>query len=175
MSDHRLMPVEPTPEMLSSEMAVCTGFSGDYGIHNNHLSEDAAREVYQAFRSTAPAVQEEPSLVAWVLFDATADQKYIKMNDRDGSLAFFDSESAAQRAKHLAPGTDYKRCEYYATPQSAEQQPDVTLLLSLLSHARCNTCDGSGELYDNHRQPHQCQWCHDRSKALAAHRKGGDQ
>lgn len=134
MSDHRLMPVEPTPEMLSSAMAVCTGLSGDYGIHNDHLSEDAAREVYQAFRSTAPAVQEEPSLVAWVLFDATADQKYIKMNDRDGSLAFFDSEAAAQRAKHLAPGTDYKRCEYYATPHPAEQQaaPDVAGLVLAL-------------------------------------------
>ena len=49
--------------------------------------------------------------------------------------------------------------------------PDVSELVGLLEHARCNTCDGSGALYDGHGQVRQCQWCHDRSAALAAHRK----
>ena len=49
---------------------------------------------------------------------------------------------------------------------------DVSALVELLDHARCNTCDGSGALYDGHGQAHQCQWCRDRSAAIAAHIKG---
>lgn len=58
----------------------------------------------------------EPTLVAWILFDATTDIKYIKMNPADGSLAIFDSEEAAMAAKKLNYGTDYERCEYYSAP-----------------------------------------------------------
>ena len=58
-----------------------------------------------------------PSLEAWILFDATTDVKYIKMNPADGSLAIFDTEEAAMRAKSLTHGTDYERCEYYSVPQ----------------------------------------------------------
>lgn len=77
MNKHILMPEEPTQEMLSSAMAVCTGFSGDYGRYNDHLSEDAAREVYQAFRSVAPAVQAEP--VGWQFYE---DGKWWNGDDR---------------------------------------------------------------------------------------------
>ena len=59
----------------------------------------------------------EPTLVAWILYDATADKKYIKMDPTNGSLAIFDSEEAAMEAKKLHYGTEYKRCEYYSKPQ----------------------------------------------------------
>lgn len=52
--------------------------------------------------------------------------------------------------------------------------PDVQGLATLLEHARCNTCDGSGALYDGHSHVVRCQWCHERIEALAAHRKGGE-
>ena len=71
----------------------------------------------------------EPTLVAWVLFDATTDVKYIKMNPADGSLAIFDSEEAAIKAKSLTYGTDYERCEYYSAPQPT---PDVVKLVKAL-------------------------------------------
>ena len=48
---------------------------------------------------------------------------------------------------------------------------DVAGLLTLLEHAQCNTCDGSGAFYDGYGQVQQCQWCHERSEALDAHRK----
>ncbi len=54
-----------------------------------------------------------------------------------------------------------------------QDSPDVARLAGLLEHARCNTCDGSGALYDGHGPVEQCQWCHDRSAALAEHRKQG--
>ena len=57
----------------------------------------------------------EPA-VFWVLFDAEADQKYIKKSEADGSLAFFDAEHEAARAKRVHPGTDFKRVEYYTAP-----------------------------------------------------------
>lgn len=64
-----------------------------------------------------------PTLVAWILFDTTTDKKYIKMNPADGSLAIFDSEEAAEAAKRLTRGTDYKRCEYYSAPAEAKKAP----------------------------------------------------
>lgn len=66
--------------------------------------------------------QGEPTLVVWVLYDATADKKYIKASD-DGALAIFDNEAAARRARAMSKGSDYKRVDYYTTPQPAEQQP----------------------------------------------------
>lgn len=48
----------------------------------------------------------------WVLFDATAEQRFIKKDARDGTLAFFDSEHQAIRAKRAHADTDYKRVDY---------------------------------------------------------------
>lgn len=48
----------------------------------------------------------------WVLFDATAEQRFIKKDARDGTLAFFDSEHQASRAKRTHTDTDYKRVDY---------------------------------------------------------------
>lgn len=50
--------------------------------------------------------------VFWVLFDAGTDQPYIKKSTVDGSLAFYDIEEEAAKAKRAHPGTDYKRVEY---------------------------------------------------------------
>lgn len=71
----------------------------------------------------------QPTLEAWVLYDATTDVKYIKMNPLDGSLAIFDTEEAAMEAKRLTYGTDYERCEYYSAPQPT---PEVAKLVEAL-------------------------------------------
>lgn len=253
MTDYKLMPVEPSADMLGNAMSVCTGFSGDYGTYNCYLSEDAAREVYQAFRAVAPAVQGEP--VAW-MHDSPGRMDVIHAAVKK---LLADSHDAAGHLHRPLDKSQHYTIPLYAAPQPAEQQPtldvaarrqsppddplggltyqpdgdanfytlsrpegrwvariqfngelygpeqerilesmlgdrnvrygdgyhdgladawrdqpDVAGLVTLLEHARCNTCDGSGGLYDNHRQPHQCQWCHDRSKALAAYRKGGE-
>lgn len=105
----------------------------------------------------------EPTLVAWILYDATADKKYIKMDPTNGSLAIFDSEEAAMAAKRLYPGTDYKRCEYYSTPQPTpnklnadrEQVTEVEAPShSLPDWSECNLRVGNSEwLKDNSRKP----------------------
>jgi|SRR5690554_6847242 len=108
MNKHILMPVEPTQEMLSSAMAVCTGFSGDYGRYNDHLSEDAAREVYQAFRSVAPAVQAEP--VGWQFYE-------------DGRWWNGDDRIKDHRKNTEAAGVPVR--DVYAAPQPTEQREPV--------------------------------------------------
>lgn len=50
--------------------------------------------------------------VFWVLFDAEAEQPYIKKSTVDGSLAFYDDEWEASAAMAKNPGTDYKRVQY---------------------------------------------------------------
>ena len=62
---------------------------------------------------------EQEAKVFWVLFDNTGGEKYIKKDADAGTLAFFDNEEDAARAKRFNPGTDYKRVEYYTTPQPA--------------------------------------------------------
>jgi len=57
--------------------------------------------------------------VFWVLFDNTGDVKYIKKDVYSGTLAFFDNEADASLAKQITHNTDYKRVEYYTTPQPA--------------------------------------------------------
>ena len=56
----------------------------------------------------------------WVLYDATAEKKYIKKSAGDGSLAFFDTEAEAKRAQRRhGPGVEYKRIEYYRHPPTS--------------------------------------------------------
>ena len=43
----------------------------------------------------------------WVLYDANAEHTYIKMYADDGSLAVFDNEEYAKKAKSIFSGTDY--------------------------------------------------------------------
>lgn len=69
----------------------------------------------------APAVPEAHTF--YVLHDATGGRKYIKKDVDDGCLAIFEREEDAQRAKRRHPGTEYKRVDYYAAPQPAEQPP----------------------------------------------------
>ena len=72
---------------------------------------------------TCELLPAKPTLVVWVLYDATTDEKYIKMYPTNGSLAIFDNEEAAITAKRLNYGTDYKRCEYYSAPQPFTKCP----------------------------------------------------
>lgn len=90
---------------------------------------DMATAAAQGFRDGQAAVeqaaaQDEQPAVFWVLFDATGPERFIKKDVSDGTLAFFDSEDEAQRAKRRHPGTDYKRVEYYRAP-IAQTAPTV--------------------------------------------------
>lgn len=60
MTNYKLMPKEPTQEMLDRVMGIVIGLSGEYGQFNDYLNEETAREVYEAFRTDAPVVQGEP-------------------------------------------------------------------------------------------------------------------
>ncbi len=81
--------------------------------------------VLSKMLAAAPAapVAQEPHTF-WVLFDAAAEQRFIKKMLPEGFLAFFDCERDARLAKARNPGTDYKRVDYYAAPPAAEQ-PDT--------------------------------------------------
>ena len=85
---------------------------------NTYTAVEMATAAAQGFRDgqaaveQAPAQDEQPA-VFWVLFDATGPERFIKKDVSDGTLAFFDSEGEAQRAKRRHPGTDYKLVEYY--------------------------------------------------------------
>lgn len=135
-ADWKLAPVEPTQEMVDAGDAVQDWPA--FGLD----------DIYRAMLAAAPAapVAQEPSTF-WVLFNATADKKYIKKIIPDGPLAFFDCESDALRAKARNPGTDYKRVDYYTAPPAAEQlaqsAPDEL-------RARCDggTC-GMGGVCEN--------------------------
>jgi len=95
---------------------------------DTYTATDMATAAAQAFRDGQAAVEQaaaqgEQPAVFWVLFDATGPERFIKKDVSDGTLAFFDSEDEAQRAKRRHPGTDYKRVEYYRAPiaQTAPQ------------------------------------------------------
>ena len=95
---------------------------------DTYTAVDMATAAAQAFRDGQAAVeqataQDEQPAVFWVLFDATGPERFIKKDVSDGTLAFFDGEDEAQRAKRRHPGTDYKRVEYYRAPiaQTAPQ------------------------------------------------------
>lgn len=74
--------------------------------------------------------QDEQPIEYWVLFDATGPVPFIKKDMSDGTLAFYESEQEAKRAKRSHPGTDYKRVEYYrARPAQTEQRSAVRITL----------------------------------------------
>lgn len=105
--DQQADPAEPTDAFTAVDMATAAA----QGFRDG-----------QAAVEQAPARDEQPA-VFWVLFDATGPERFIKKDVSDGTLAFFDSEDEAQRAKRRHPGTDYKRVEYYRAPiaQTAPQ------------------------------------------------------
>lgn len=111
----------------------------------HHLLSDKGIELKEVRMTLVPAVEQKPTLVAWILFDATADKKFIKMDPVDGSLAIFDSEESAMAAKKQNYGTDYERCEYYSTPQPA---PEPALLLTALRQYNHNNGEGFVFGYD---------------------------
>ena len=91
--------------------------------------EDTWDEIYESIGQAAQAQQGEGEAVEyWVLFDATAERKYIKKIPELGGLAFFDSESEAARAKRVHAGTDYKKVTYYTHPQPAQKVPESLVI-----------------------------------------------
>jgi len=102
------------------------------GIFWNEVSEqyDAAPgsgrdelvEIYHGQWVAWQAAREQGAepVVYWVLYDKTAEKKYIKKSLGDGSLAFFDTEQEAKRtAAWHGSDVGYQRVEYYTQPQSA--------------------------------------------------------
>lgn len=136
----------PTPyQVLEQQVTALRQHKNDY--------MEAADETYRAFQSEIREREEEIArldalvlertaerdsikariaeledrepVIYWVLYDATADQKFIKKMLPEGFLGFFDNEQEAQRAKNNNPGTDFKRVEYYKAPVAqAGQVPD---------------------------------------------------
>lgn len=108
MTDYKLMPVEPTQEMLDRVMGIVTGLSGEYGQFNDYLNEETAREVYEAFRAVAPAAQAEP----------------VYLYRRRGLSDFVTCDLA--RYEELSEKPDFFETKIlYTTPQPAEQQNEV--------------------------------------------------
>lgn len=93
--------------------------------HQDALGEwetvlERINERYEFRAAPAPVERvEQEQKVFWVLFDNTGGEKFIKQCADTGALAIFDSEGDALRAKCINTGTDYKRVEYYTTPQPA--------------------------------------------------------
>ena len=110
-----------------------------------------------------PAAEQKPSLVVWVLYDATTDKQYIRMNPFDGSLAVFDSEEAAKTAKRLNSGTDYERCEYYSVPQPA---PEVAKVAEALEGLLAIVSESSG-VAGYHLNGEIAEWCEFEEVAIA--------
>lgn len=154
------------------------GITGDQGRRfqqcwlNHHRTDEDDTPLYTAPQPASDVALLEAFDAERRAAQAEAAELVVALERIKGmdSMSYHSLETAKIVARNaLAVGG-----KQGGEPVGVEQQPDVTLLLELLSHARCNTCDGSGGFYDNHGNPHQCQWCHDRSKALAAHRKGGE-
>lgn len=91
---------------------------------------------------TAPAQGVQEPHTFWVLFDATAEQQFIKKMLPEGFLAFFDCESDARQAKARNPGTDYKRVDYYTAPPAAEQPDMAKVQRELLENAARSCANG---------------------------------
>lgn len=77
--------------------------------------------------------------------------------------------------KHLAGKFRDKDAEIkrLRSAKSAKPAPDVAGLIVLLEQAQCPNCDESGTWHNDYGEPERCQWCHERSEALDAHRNGG--
>ena len=158
MNDYKLLPVEPTQDMLSRVMNIVTGYSGEYGQYNNYLDEETAREMYAAFLADTPAVQME--VVGWQFYE---DGKWWNGDDRikdhrkntkEGGYPIRDVYATQQPVEQstFTVGTDLSdgrltvvvmRHENNITwvihsevIQLAEQQPDVTQLVEALEEIR---------------------------------------
>ncbi|HLV84205.1 MAG TPA: hypothetical protein VKY62_10555 [Devosia sp.] len=121
MTDYKLMPVEPAADMLGNAMSVCIGFSGDYGTYNCYLSEDAAREVYQAFRAAAPAVQGEPVEFDYPDFHEQGMGCGLEdrnITDRYEAMRYGWDEALERVAENIG-----SLGPLYTFPQPTEQQP----------------------------------------------------
>lgn len=180
-----VVPVEPTPEHIDS---IAMRYRHDFGL----LPEDQrdnlrrfARQLYEEctgqgfYKLAAPApverVEQEPK-VFWVLFDNTGGEKFIKQYPDTGVLAIFDSEGDAARAKCINPGTDYKRVEYYTTPQPAPTAAqDVAGLVEALGWyaEKAELCRKFGAAGDSARHALDFDGGFRAREALAAHQSGG--
>ena len=92
----------------------------------------------------------------WVLFDASAEKKYIKKKADDGCLMFFDTEKEAQRAKARSAKTDYKKIESYAHPPLAQAVPGGYQLVS--DTAIAGLVELVNEVVKSHSDSESCEY-----------------
>ncbi len=156
-----------TPESIVDELAQ---FIRQADGNNKMGAGSLAEKICERFRVDVPAVQGEP---------VAAQQRFRHPQKTSPDWSVWQPASISLDRPSWEIDSQGYEVEYrllYDAPQPAEQKPapDVEGLVTLLEHARCNTCDGSGAVYDGHGQALNCQWCHDRSTALATHRKGGE-
>lgn len=62
--------------------------------------------------------------VFWVVYDATGDQQFIKMDSVTGCLALFDNEESAAAFANGHSGVDYKEVVLYQLPPETSKKPD---------------------------------------------------
>lgn len=139
MTDYKLMPVEPAADMLGNAMSVCIGFSGDYGTYSCYLSEDAAREVYQAFRAAAPAVQGEPVEFDYPDFHEQGMGCGLEdrnITDRYEAMRYGWDEALERVAENIG-----SLGPLYTFPQPTEQHPAPDVAGLVLALERINGMD----------------------------------
>lgn len=176
MSDYKLVPVEPTADMLSRAMRVVTGFSGAYGEINDYLDEETAREVYADMLAAAPAVQGEPAArndpaVApdgFVLMPRGLTDEMVRAFCMATVLRWDDApeDQKIEVAEKLQRAFD---AVIAAAPQPAEQQPapDVSALVKALEAV----VSYHEEVYDNDKKlmMHYSKMMNEVRGAIAAH------
>lgn len=147
MSGYKLVPVEPTVEMMWAAQEA----DMDHGDHDEwmELDGDDCIRMYKAMLAAAPAVQGEAGPVGWVW------HSYNQTNFTSGS-----------HHKEVLEADGVKLTPVYTAPPPAEQQPapDVSALVEALECA-LETMENVDGANDCSRGINAVE------EALAAHRK----
>lgn len=90
--------------------------------------------------------------VFWVVYDATGDRQFVKMDSDTGCLAMFDNEESAAAFASGLVGVGYREVVLYSCPQpdAAERQaaPDMPGLTEALRQYHHNNGSGFVFAYD---------------------------
>lgn len=153
MGNYKLVPFEPTPEMIEAAEEVHMPF-GDMDL--------AIRMAILA----APDVQEEPVPSGWMLFPKAAWDFLYGTGELNG-FSFGDRP----RAQPPFWWRMVIRKMLVSAPQPAEQQSDITRLVEALESAKNLIANHSGEVLPDEYAGDQIEQI---DAALAAYRKGGE-
>ena len=100
---------------------MCGGIAPDQrGADMNFVASAIGHKEACRLHAAAASLEAQEPVEYWVLYDATAEKKYIKKSAGDGSLAFFDTEGDAKRAQRRhGDSVGYMRVEYYRHPPTS--------------------------------------------------------